>query len=99
MTTHWHFDHNNGAVAYRDAFPGVTLIAERETARWIELNQNYWKALSIAPGSARRDALAKLEAELARGVGEDGKPFSQAERDRRASGSRSGTTSWTSSPR
>ena len=85
MTTHWHFDHNNGAVAYRDAFPGVTLIAERETARWIELNQNYWKALSIAPGSARRDALAKLEAELARGVGEDGKPFSQAERDRRAS--------------
>ena len=38
MTTHWHFDHNNGAVAYRDAFPGVTLIAERNTARWIELN-------------------------------------------------------------
>ena len=37
MTTHWHFDHNNGAIAYRDAFPGVTLIAERNTARWIEL--------------------------------------------------------------
>jgi glyoxylase-like metal-dependent hydrolase (beta-lactamase superfamily II) len=27
MTTHWHFDHNNGASAYREAFPGVTLIA------------------------------------------------------------------------
>ena len=51
MTTHWHFDHNNGAVAYRDAFPGVTLIAERNTARWIELNQEYWKALSTAEGS------------------------------------------------
>lgn len=65
MTTHWHFDHNNGAVAYRDAFPGVTLIAERNTARWIELNQEYWKALSTAPGSSRRDALAKLEADPA----------------------------------
>ena len=53
LTTHWHFDHNNGAVAYRDAFPGVTLLAERNTARWIELNQNYWKALSTVPGSAR----------------------------------------------
>jgi glyoxylase-like metal-dependent hydrolase (beta-lactamase superfamily II) len=64
MTTHWHFDHNNGAVAYRDAFPGVTLIAERNTARWIELNQQYWKALSTAAGSPRRESLAKLEAEL-----------------------------------
>jgi glyoxylase-like metal-dependent hydrolase (beta-lactamase superfamily II) len=61
MTTHWHFDHNNGAVAYRDAFPGVTLIAERNTARWIELNQEYWKALSTVPGSSRRESLAKLE--------------------------------------
>jgi glyoxylase-like metal-dependent hydrolase (beta-lactamase superfamily II) len=48
MTTHWHFDHNNGASAYRDAYPGVTLLAERNTARWIELNQEYWKALSTA---------------------------------------------------
>ncbi len=64
-TTHWHFDHNNGAIAYVEAYPGVTLLAERNTARWIELNQEYWKALSTAPGSARRDALAKLEAELA----------------------------------
>jgi glyoxylase-like metal-dependent hydrolase (beta-lactamase superfamily II) len=61
MTTHWHFDHNNGAVAYRDAFPGVTLIAERNTARWIELNQEYWKAFSTGPGSPRRESLAKLE--------------------------------------
>ena len=63
MTTHWHFDHNNGASAYRDAFPGVTLLAERNTARWIELNQQYWKALSTSPGSARREALATLKDE------------------------------------
>ena len=65
MTTHWHFDHNNGASAYRDAFPGVTLLAERNTARWIELNQGYWKALSTAEASPRRAALAELKPEVA----------------------------------
>ena len=47
LTTHWHFDHNNGAAAYRDAYPGVTLVAERNTARWIELNQEFWKAPAL----------------------------------------------------
>jgi glyoxylase-like metal-dependent hydrolase (beta-lactamase superfamily II) len=54
------------------------------TARWIELNQAYWKMLSTTDGSARRDALAKLEAELAKGAGEDGKAFDAAERAKRA---------------
>ena len=84
VTTHWHFDHNNGAVAYRDAFPGVTLIAERNTARWIELNQHYWKALSTAEGSPRRESIAKLEAELAKGAGEDGRRITAVERPKRA---------------
>jgi glyoxylase-like metal-dependent hydrolase (beta-lactamase superfamily II) len=53
ITTHWHFDHNNGAIAYRDAFPDVELIAERETARWLELNQAYWRRIAAAPDSAR----------------------------------------------
>jgi glyoxylase-like metal-dependent hydrolase (beta-lactamase superfamily II) len=65
MTTHWHFDHNNGASAYRDAFPGVTLLAERNTARWVELNQEYWKALSTAEDSPRRAALAELAPDVA----------------------------------
>ena len=65
VTTHWHFDHNNGAAAYRDAFPGVTLIAERNTARWVELNQEYWKALSTAETSPRRAALEELTPEAA----------------------------------
>src|SRR5688572_25623365 len=85
VTTHWHFDHNNGAIAYREAFPDVTLIAERNTARWLELNQRYWQRLSTAPDSARRASLATLESELARGAGEDGIPFSDAERARRES--------------
>jgi cyclase len=84
MTTHWHFDHNNGAIAYREAFPDVTLIAERNTARWIELNQQYWRSLSTSPDSARRASLSKLETELARGAAADGSAFDDAERARRA---------------
>lgn len=83
-TTHWHFDHNYGAAAYRDAFPNVELIAERETARWIELNQTYWRELSTAANSPRRAAIATLEQELARGASEDGVRFDDEERARRA---------------
>jgi cyclase len=84
MTTHWHFDHNNGSIAYVQAFPGVTLLAERNTARWIELNQEYWKALSTGPKSPRRQALAELEAELARGTDGGGAAFDAQERELRA---------------
>jgi glyoxylase-like metal-dependent hydrolase (beta-lactamase superfamily II) len=66
MTTHWHFDHNNGAIAYKKAYPDVVSIAGRNTARWIELNQHYWKRLSTAPDSARRASIAALESETAR---------------------------------
>jgi cyclase len=83
VTTHWHFDHNNGAIAYREKFPAVELIAERETARWIELNQRYWQQLSTRPDSARRAALATLEEELASGTGEDGAAFNATERAER----------------
>jgi glyoxylase-like metal-dependent hydrolase (beta-lactamase superfamily II) len=83
-TTHWHFDHNYGASAYRDAFPEVELIAERESARWIELNQTWWGRMSTAPDSTRRGALAELERALERGSGADNVPFSAAERTRRA---------------
>src|SRR6185312_2413430 len=36
--THWHFDHNNGAIAYREAFPGLTIVSERQTRDYIALN-------------------------------------------------------------
>jgi cyclase len=83
MTTHWHFDHNNGASAYRDAFPNVELVAERNTARWIDLNSTYWSKMSAAPQSARRAAVAALETALAGGIDEDGKSFDDAEREER----------------
>jgi glyoxylase-like metal-dependent hydrolase (beta-lactamase superfamily II) len=41
VNTHWHFDHNDGAVAYRDAFEGLTYIAERDSKHYIEVNSDY----------------------------------------------------------
>ena len=50
--THWHFDHNNGGIAYREAYPGVQIVSERESARFIELNGIWWSRMTTASGSA-----------------------------------------------
>lgn len=65
--THWHFDHNNGAIAYRDSFPGITIISERESQKFIELNATWWSRRSAASGSTKRVGLAELEAQLVSG--------------------------------
>ena len=65
--SHWHFDHNNGNSAYREAYPGVTIVSERDTRDWIELNSTWWSRMATAPGSAKRVALEKLEAQLRTG--------------------------------
>src|SRR5688572_239269 len=72
VNTHWHFDHNNGAVAYQQAYPGLQIISERETRNFIVLNAQWWARMSTAPNSARRKALQELEAQLAAGKGADG---------------------------
>jgi glyoxylase-like metal-dependent hydrolase (beta-lactamase superfamily II) len=65
--THWHFDHNNGTIAYRDAFPGIEIVSERKSAAWIELNGVWWSRMSTAPDSKKRASLAELEKKLAAG--------------------------------
>ncbi|MGH7517523.1 MAG: MBL fold metallo-hydrolase [Gemmatimonadales bacterium] len=75
VNTHWHFDHNNGASAYTEGFPGITVVSERETRGWIELNQTYWARMSAAPGSARRAELAAVEKQLATGTDSAGTPL------------------------
>lgn len=67
VITHWHMDHNNGTIAYRDAFPGIEVVAQRDTARFIDINSRYWSRFSTADGSSRRASLAALEAEAAAG--------------------------------
>ena len=78
--THWHFDHNNGAVAYRDAFPGLTIVSERQTRDYVTLNAGWWARMSTASGSARRASLAALEQELASGKDTTGRALSAEER-------------------
>ena len=79
--THWHFDHNNGTIAYREAFPGVTVVGERQTAGWIDLNATYWARMSTAPASTRRASLARLEERLAAGADSAGTPYSASAKD------------------
>jgi glyoxylase-like metal-dependent hydrolase (beta-lactamase superfamily II) len=81
--THWHFDHNNGGSAYKDAFPGVTIVSERQTRDWIAINSAYWSHMSSAPGSARRAALAALEQEAASGRDSSGRALSDDEKRQR----------------
>jgi glyoxylase-like metal-dependent hydrolase (beta-lactamase superfamily II) len=74
--THWHFDHNNGTSAYRDAYPGLTVVSERETQRFIELNGTWWSRMATARDSKKRTDLAKLEEKLATGKDAEGRALS-----------------------
>jgi cyclase len=76
VNTHWHMDHTYGNEAYRDAFPGVVILSERETREFCELSSYYYARFSTAPTSTRRTALAALETELARGRDSTGRAHS-----------------------
>ncbi|HTK43089.1 MAG TPA: MBL fold metallo-hydrolase [Gemmatimonadales bacterium] len=74
--THWHFDHNNGTSAYAEAFPGLTIVSERESSQFIALNATWWAKMSTAPNSVRRAALAALETQVANQRDSTGHPLS-----------------------
>ena len=76
VNTHWHFDHNNGNVAYRDAFPGVAIVSARENRRFIELNNTRYPRYATSPDSPKRATLRQLEALLASGRDSAGRPLS-----------------------
>jgi cyclase len=82
VNTHWHMDHTYGNEAYRDAFPQVVIVTERETREFSELNSHYWSRFSTAPSSTRRNAIRDLESELARGRDSTGRTHSAEERRR-----------------
>jgi len=65
--THWHMDHNNGIVAYVDSFPGVQVISERRSAKYIEINSTWWARSSARDNSIKKNILAGLEKELETG--------------------------------
>jgi len=80
--THWHFDHNNGASAYAEAFPGLIIVSERESTEFIALNATWWARMSTAPNSARRAALTALEKQLVDRRDSTGQPLSDEARAR-----------------
>ena len=62
--THWHFDHTNGSIVYRDSFPNIRFISEKNSAKFIELNAVWWAKRSIADSSSKRQSLATLISRL-----------------------------------
>jgi cyclase len=84
VNTHWHGDHTHGNGVYRDAFPGLAIVGPRESRPLIELNLIKLPAGALAPGSANRATLARLEGQLAAGRDSAGRPFSIEERRRLA---------------
>ena len=56
VNTHWHDDHTNGNHAYRQAFPGVRIVAHENTLKALRAE---WAAME----DQRRSAYAKVDAE------------------------------------
>lgn len=72
LITHFHNDHNNGSSAYMAAFPNLTVIAQEETKKDMDL---------IQPGNLERTPRQYLEAAAAYKQGKDpeGHALSDAE--------------------
>ena len=80
VMTHWHFDHNNGNSIYRDAFPGITIVGEKNTTRWIDVNSTWWPKMSTAADSERRASLATMEKKSTTGKDDKGVALTEEER-------------------
>jgi glyoxylase-like metal-dependent hydrolase (beta-lactamase superfamily II) len=58
VNTHWHYDHTMGNGAYRDAFPGITILAHVETRKQIAGYNPQWFANFPKRGDQFREAIA-----------------------------------------
>jgi glyoxylase-like metal-dependent hydrolase (beta-lactamase superfamily II) len=77
VNTHWHQDHNGGNERYRAAFPGVAILAHRETRAMTDSTQG-----GVVPSWLRDSESGRKTAEetLAKGLGQNGKPLSDRSR-------------------
>lgn len=73
LNTHFHNDHNNGNKAYLDAFPSLTIIAQEETKKDMDL---------IQPGNIERapKQMAQTIATLKGGKASDGRMLTEDEK-------------------
>ena len=58
--THAEFDHTNGAIAYRQAFPSADVVGERSTATHMESDANEWLRAWTGPGAPALEELRDL---------------------------------------
>jgi cyclase len=74
LNTHWHYDHTMGNSEYRDAFPGLEIIAHKETQKQIAGFNPGW--LERFPTRGQR-----LQQQLDAGKNPNGKPYTPGEVD------------------
>jgi cyclase len=72
VNTHWHYDHTMGNGVYRDAFPGLTIVAQVETRKQIAGYNVQW----FAGFGKRADRFRQV---LAARKDENGKALSDGE--------------------
>ena len=57
VNTHWHYDHTMGNGVYRDAFPGIRVVAHTETRKQIAGYNPQWFANFPKRGDQFREAI------------------------------------------
>ena len=73
VNTHWHNDHTMGNGIYSEAFPGLTVVAQRETATMIRGYLGGWYA-------RHRKERERLMKRVESGKDEDGKAISESQK-------------------
>ena len=81
VNTHWHNDHVADNWLYAEAFPGVKFVATAFTAKMIDQEIAGYYVGEKCAGFIRTQVQPYRD-ELARGIGPDGKPSSEARRKR-----------------
>jgi cyclase len=79
VNTHWHDDHVNGNGIYREAFPGVKVIAHAQTRL-----DHQQQVIAVRKENVDRAeaGLSRYDAWLEKGVDDAGKPIDEARRKR-----------------
>ncbi|HEU4412245.1 MAG TPA: MBL fold metallo-hydrolase [Polyangiaceae bacterium] len=72
VNTHWHYDHTMGNGAYRDAFPGLSIVSHVETQKQIAGYNPQWFAKFP-------ERAAAFEKRIEAGKSEGGRPYTEGE--------------------
>jgi glyoxylase-like metal-dependent hydrolase (beta-lactamase superfamily II) len=80
VNTHWHNDHVSGNATLIDAFPGATIVAHSFTAAVMDKDVRAFQGPNCVPFLQKQSQ--PLRESLAKGMGSDGKPLTDARRKR-----------------